>query len=101
MSIAKISGTFVATGQSASVVLKGDFNLTLQGGRGTVKLEKSYDNGTTWFDVSKDADGTPASYSLIVGQEIALTGHEPESDVLYRVNCTDYISDTIVYRLSQ
>lgn len=99
MSIASVEGKFTNTGVSDWVVLKGPFNFSVAGGVGTVKLEKSYDRGVTVFDVSKNANGDPASYALN-NSEHSLIGDEPESDVYYRVNCTSYTTD-IDYRLSQ
>lgn len=101
MAIALVSGIFTSTGQSDWVVIKGPFNISIQGGRGTVKLEKSYDGGATAFDVSKNADGDVASWVLTDGQEVTPQGEEPENGVSYRLNCTSYTSGNIPYRISQ
>lgn len=96
------TSSFTGTGAGASAVLRpGYFNFGLVGGVGTVKLEKSYDNGTTWLDDSMDAAGTVASWTLASGDEVNVVGFEPEGRVLYRANCTAYTSGTITTRIGQ
>lgn len=86
----KITGTFGATGQSDSIDLAGQFNLSLSGwGSATVRLERSFDGGSSWVVVK--------SYT-VDAEEV---GDAPEPGVLYRLNCTSYTSGTIAYRLSQ
>lgn len=106
-----VSGTFTGTGQSGNAnaglnagangtppVFKDVFNAALWGVfSATVQLEKSFDGGTNWVVVSKDASGGAASYSDVV----ALGVYEPEHNVLYRWNCTAYTSGTVNYRISQ
>lgn len=89
------TGNPTSTTGATSVTLKGYFDVTFQGGVGTVKLEKTYD-GTNWFDVSQDAGGTQASYVLTAGLELSFVGFEPAENVSYRFNCTAYTSGTIV-----
>ena len=50
-------------------------------------------------DVSMDALGTPASYTLADGDEKNILCYEPERRVLYRPNFTAYTSDTITTRI--
>lgn len=100
MSVALLAGEFTSISQSDWVSIRGSFNLSIRGGIGMVKLEKSYDKGVTEFDVSKNSDGDVASWA-ISNNEISVVGDEPESDILYRLHCTSYTSGTIVYRLSQ
>lgn len=95
---ALLSGSFSGTGQSSSVLIEGRANLTM-GGSATVKVEKSYDEAATWFDVSADSIGTLASY-VMSSSEVSVVIDEPESGVLYRLNCTAYTSAT-TYRISQ
>jgi hypothetical protein len=103
-----VSGSFVATGQSAAfipvpgphVFLRGSghFNVTIYGTfAGTVQLQRSFDAGTTWHTVSKDSSGSDAAYSA----PISLVCLEPENNVQYRLNCSVYSSGTINYRLSR
>lgn len=96
--IALVSGTFGATGQSAAVELYGNynFNLSFAGAVGTVRLERSYDGGSSWVVTTKP-DLTAASFTA----DVDGVGFEPESNVLYRWNCTAYTSGTISYRLSR
>ena len=98
--------TGTGTGTSADfdvdvgIYLRGKFNWTLYGGgTATVKLEKSYDGGTSGVDVSKDVFGNPASVTL-AGGSITLRGEEPENGVSYRANCTAYTS-SVTSRLSK
>lgn len=101
MASVELTGNFTATGESEWVALRGDFNMNLMGGEGTVQLERSFNGGAGSFTVSKNTDGDPASYVLTANQEISLSGNEPESGVLYRLACTAYTSGTINYRISQ
>lgn len=97
-----VSVSFGGTGAGASCTPQpGYFNFDLTGGVGTVKLEKSYDNGTTWRDVSVDAGGSVASWTLAASQELTVVVFEPEKRVLYRPNCTAYTSGTITARIGQ
>ena len=88
--------TFTGTGQSASMSIRGSFNFSLWGTfAGTVRIERSFDNGTTWLPMT------------VLGSAVTFTGpatetfEEPEAGVLYRVNCTAFTSGTINYRVSQ
>ena len=85
-----MSGTFTATGQSTNFAVMGKFNISLSGTwAGTVRLERSYDNGSTWVVVGSYTSNTET------------IGEEPETAVLYRFNCTVYTSGTVVYRLGR
>ena len=91
MSIIEVTSTFTGTGQSSTVVLAKDFNLSLSGTFvATVAIQRSFDDGATWKTVE--------SYTA----EIESTGFEPEGGgALYRLNCTAYTSGTVTYRLSR
>ena len=112
--MAVVTQSFTGTGAGTpptGVAIKGVANLTLGGTSpvGTVKLEKSYDNGANWFDVSLDSSGTLAAWTLAAATEISVLFEEPESyqpttfsfPVLYRANCTAYTSGTITARIGQ
>lgn len=101
-----VSGNFTGTGQSASYIPKASvynqthltkFNWSIWGTFvGTVVLEKSFDNGTTWiqaFDQNGNALSTTAPKTIIV--------EEPEDGVLYRARCSAFTSGTINYRMSR
>jgi len=96
----KVTGTFGATGQSNSIVLRGPFNLELRGTFvATVSLERSFDGGSNWGNVTRN-DGSANAFTAPVS--LAVPGDESgEADVLYRLNCTAYTSGTVTYRISQ
>lgn len=95
------TGTGASTAIFRPIAMR-PFNFSISGdGVGTVKIEKSYDNGSTYLDVSKDANGTVASYVKATGDEINVVLYEPEAGVLYRTNCTAFTSGTLTTRMGQ
>lgn len=106
--MANVTGSFTATGQSASFAPKvgersttpGMFNIGLSGTAvATVQLEKSFDNGTTWHLIY--AGGSQLKVWTYNSINLAEVQQEVEQGVLYRLNCTAYTSGTLAYRLSQ
>jgi hypothetical protein len=103
--MANVTGSFTATGQSAPFAplvaqrnTANGFNVSVSGTFvATVQLERSFDNGTTWFVCSSDASGTTASWTA----PFSVIAEEPEPGVIYRLNCTAYTSGTATYRISQ
>jgi hypothetical protein len=103
--MANVTGTFTATGQSASFAPSVDarsttngFNVSASGTFvATAQLERSFDNGVSWFVCSSDAAGTAASWTA----PFSVVAQEPTAGVLYRLNCTAYTSGTVTYRISQ
>ena len=94
------TGSFTATGTSDGMAARGFFRFRLYGdGVGTVKLEKSYNGGTTWTDVNLDDYKTVASWAKLTGDEISPRDPFLEIGVgaLYRLNCTAHSSGTISY----
>lgn len=93
-----VSGTFTATGRSAAFTRdynQRGFNFTLSGTFvATVQLERSFDQGVTWHPVT--AFGTDVEFTIPVSE----TWEDPES-TLYALNCENYTSGTVTYRLSQ
>jgi hypothetical protein len=96
------TGTFTATGQSASFTPatpdnnRGPFNMSLWGTFvGTVQVERSFDGGTTWLPLT--ALGTAIPFTAPCSEVF----EELEFGVQYRLNCTAYTSGTINYRLSR
>jgi len=84
--MAAVQGTFGATGTSDTINLGRGATLSLSGfGDATVKLQRSFDKGTTWKDVK----------SFTAEAERNVNG----SGELYRLNCSTYASGTIAYRL--
>lgn len=94
-----VSGSFSGVGQSASIKIRGMANVSLffGGAVATVALERSFDDGATWFVVSKNSVPEDASYTDNVDAVI----EESEPNVLYRWNCTAFTSGGITYRISQ
>ena len=100
---APVTGTFGATGQSGSFApsLRGrdsaQFNISVSGDMvGTIKIERSFDNGASWFVGSSDGAGTAASYTA----PFSVVVEENEQKTLYRLNCT-WTSGAPAYRISQ
>lgn len=103
---AVVSGQFTGTGQSASLLPWGAFNLVLYGNggpngawTGTVRLERSFDGGTTWIVCGIGGGGAQASWAT--GTDVSVLAGEPERGVLYRLNCTAFVAGPINYRMSQ
>lgn len=94
------SGTFTGTGQSPTFGAQPDYplNITLSGTfSATVQLERSFDNGSTWFSLTVDSSPW-AVYSTPVSEQAWVP---TEAGILYRLNCTSYSSGTVTYRVSQ
>ncbi len=90
----EVAGTFTATGESSTVSIqlgrKYDFT-THKKWKGTVILQRSYDNGTNWKDViplDNDEDGN-----------ISYSDEESVDDALYRVKMQTYTSGDCKYNL--
>lgn len=103
---AVVTGTFTAAGQSASFSFWGPFNVVIYGSNGpngnwnaTVRLERSFDGGTTWVVCGIGGAGQQAIWNT-ANQDVSVVAGEPERGVAYRLNCTAYTSGTINYRLS-
>jgi hypothetical protein len=98
-------GNAASTGSSASTGFYGALNFAVWASAfvGTVQIEKTYDNGTTWIPVALDVAGTVASYSLNIASATGfnVTLFEVEHGVNWRVRCTGFTSGTLNYRLSQ
>ena len=93
-----VEGVFNGVGQSTSVDVFGPFNLSFWGVfDATAQLERSFDGGDVWIPCARDAAGTIAAYSA----PASLICDEYEIKVKYRLNCTDYVSGAMNYRISQ
>ena len=103
---AVVSGSFTAADQqSAAFLVWGPFNILLYGDSGpngawvaTVRLERTFDGGTTWIVCGIGGDGTQAVW-VGAGADISVIAAEPEKGVAYRLNCTAHTSD-VNYRMS-
>lgn len=97
-----LSGSFTGTGQSSTSpgVPVGKLYVVIRAstGVGTVKVQKSLNGGTTWFDVSKDTSGTPASYD-INNSSIDVIEENLQNTAVYRFNCTAFTSGTLFYEM--
>lgn len=90
MTIQSTSGTFTATGASDPIIIgRGHslVNISLNFGTGTVALQRSFDDGTTWLTVKE--------YTADAEEQF----EDYEAGNQYRLNCSAYTSD-IDYRLS-
>jgi hypothetical protein len=94
-----ISGTFTGTGQlSPAVNFLREFSVCLGGTfNATVLIERSPDNGASWFPCSTDASGTAASYTSPVSVDVVSLVHP----MLYRLHCTAFSTGTVNWTLSQ
>lgn len=90
-------GSFTAATKSATVLFKGDFNVTLSGTfAATVALERSFDLAATWNPITY-FDGAPVRWTAPVSTPFS----EVEDGVVYRLNCIAFVSGTVNWRLSQ
>jgi hypothetical protein len=88
--IALLAGSFSATGASPAIELRGAYNLSLSGfGTATVALQRSFDGGASWRTLDSFAG------------DAELVGDEPESGMLYRLDCVAWTAGAIAYRLSR
>ncbi|NUB07020.1 hypothetical protein FW320_12650 [Azospirillum sp. Vi22] len=79
------------------MALRGKFNVSLWGTFvATVALERSFDGGTTWLNCTRP-DGTANAFTA----PVSLVCDEPETGVLYRLNCSAFTSGTVNWRISQ
>lgn len=64
----------------------------------TVQLERSFDGGSTWIVCNLGSGGGLAQWD---SGPVSVTFGEPEKQILYRFNCTAFVSGPIQYRVSQ
>lgn len=93
-----IEGSFSANGVSAVEIISGPANLTIDfnDNSAVIQLQRSFDN-VVWHTLSKNIDGHPAEYRW----DVSTVFNEIEAGVRYRLMCSEYISGTIDYRVSQ
>lgn len=103
---AVVLGSFTGTGQSLPFVAWGQVNVVIYGSTGpngswnaTVRLERSFDGGTTWIVAGVGGSGAQAVWNT-PNQDVSVVYDEPELGVMYRLNCTVYASGTVNYRMS-
>lgn len=94
-----VEGTFTETAEGTAVAIQGHANVLIGGSFvATVQVQKSFDGGVTWFIVSRDSAGALAEYT---SPGFNGTIIEPESQILYRVECTAFTSGTVIWRISR
>lgn len=91
------SGTFTGTGAGAAVQIAGAFNISVWGNFvGAVRLERSFDGGTTFIPVAFPS-GTLLSFTTPTSGSWG----ETELGVSYRMYCTALSSGLAQWRISR
>lgn len=94
---ASVTGSFASATAGAWVKFRHGFNVSVWGTfSAAVVLERSFDGGTTALPYTY-SNGTPLSWSA----PFSTPFEEPEPEVWYRLRCSNYISGTVSWRLSQ
>lgn len=105
---AQVTGTFSATGVSASFTAVPGFDVWLTlfctvAAVQTIVLERSTDAGTTWLQLTSSAGLALGSYAVNASGAAtilqAVVSSEADSGALYRLRCSAYTSGTVAYRL--
>lgn len=94
------TGTFTAVGVGtpAGNEMNHEFNVSIWGTFvASVALERSFDGGVTFVNCSLDASGTANGMTT----PTSIVCREPESGMLYRLNCTSFTSGPVNWRISQ
>ena len=65
----------------------------------TVQLERCFDGGVTW--IPDTIQGGTTAMSFLDFSAVSQRILEPEQGVFYRLNCVEYTSGTINYRISE
>jgi hypothetical protein len=89
-----VSGNFTATGTSSTVTVQEDrsFDFSTHGTwTGTILLQRSFDAGSTWKDVT--------SFTSAADGNLSYGDSETVADATYRVNMSAYTSGTCNYTL--
>jgi hypothetical protein len=97
--VTTVTGTFIATGNSSNFkpIAGRSFNITISNIFNAILiLERSFDNGQTWFPLT--ANGIPI---LTFSSPVSEQWGDEEYNVVYRLSCTQYVSGTVNYRISQ
>jgi len=86
-----LSGEFLATGQSDTIPVYGDFNIEITGisAGGSVDLQRKLPDSISFKTVET------------ITADCSKRGLEPEYGTVYRFDCTDGGGSTIKYRLSK
>jgi hypothetical protein len=94
-----ISGSLTGVSQTSTAVnFYGLFSVFLGGTfSATILLERSPDNGLTYYPCSTDATGTIAAFAAPMSVDVIAA----QFGVLYRLRCTAYTSGAATYALLQ
>lgn len=96
--VAVVTDVFTSAVPGKEIRVHGKFNVEINnGGVMTIQIERSFDDGVSFFEVSLDSTGTPASYTA----DFSGILEEPEDGMLYRLNCTAFTSGSATGRISQ
>jgi hypothetical protein len=88
-----LNGTLAANGSSNTIAVSGEYKLNVQGTwSGTVKFERSYDNGETWSSVY-----TRYNVSSSINEDYS--DSEDEDNAIYRVTMEGWVSGKATYNL--
>lgn len=95
-----LNQVLTATGRTAGVTFIGTASLSIQGGVGTVQVQRSFDDGASWETIDKDSNGSKAQYALnSTGISVLIENEDPSA--IYAVNVSAYTSGNIAVRLSR
>jgi hypothetical protein len=104
---AVVEGAFAAIGVSPTFYPYGPFNILIYGPgglnqnwNGTVRLERTFDGGTTWIICGIGGAGQQAVWNT-PNQDVSVVAAEPERGVGYRLNCVVLGAGPVNYRMSQ
>ena len=93
---------FTATGNGTAVSLKrGRVSVLIQGGVGTVSIQRSLDGGATYHILDYDRAGTPATYTTSSNVGVNAVFEVGADDELWRLTCSAYTSGTISGMIAQ
>ena len=105
--VTPVSGSFSATGQSATFqpIIMGltqvaNFNVTLGGSSWvgvSVQLERSFDQGATWYPLT----AAGSQIYIWTSPKDSEPVQEVTPGVFYRLNCTSYTSGAVTYLITQ
>lgn len=94
----KVTGTASGVSQSGTYRPNQDaaFNVSVRGTwTGSVNLERSFDEGSTWFICSADGAGTPCTYT----SNFSIIVDNPVGGTVFRLNFTALSAGTAPYEI--
>lgn len=89
--------TLTSAASTAAFLAPPSFVAILRGnGVGTVKLQRSYDNGANWNDVVRPGNASLVSYTKTATDTFTETIDSPDGRALWRFTCSAYTSGNLV-----